>query len=218
MVIIMNYNCCCLLPGQVCSATLQTPANGNHVAVIAESPTEAAVDLDMPLVGKTGVNVCRLFEFLKGRDPERYKQFCLRRALILNASLKKVNGKLEPNGDYDFNQMKDYLRKVKIVICVGERAIDEYLELKGELLKKPETEIGLCHLGARGLAGLSKWHPKEDDAKKPITVPERTKMELIAEWVDNCCKGKGAYGIGQFEACYSKRIEEVIKMSRSCRR
>lgn len=214
----MNHNCCCLLSGQVCSATLQTPAKGNRVAVIAESPTEAAVDLDMPLVGKTGVNVCRLFELLKEREPERYKQFCLRRTLILNASPKKDDGKLDPNGDCDFNQMKDYLRKVKIVICIGERAIDEYLELKAELLKKPETEIELCHLGARGLAGLSKWHPKEQRAKKPIAVSERTKMELIAEWVDNCCKGKGSYSIGQFEVYYSKRIAEVIKKSRSCRR
>lgn len=214
----MNHNCCCLLPGQVCSATLQTPAKGNHVAVIAESPTDAAVDLDMPLVGKTGVNVCRLFELLKEKDPERYKQFCLRRALILNASPMKVNGKLDPNGDYDFNLMKDYLQEVKIVICAGERAIDEYLELKAELLKKPETEIELCHLGARGLAGLSKWHPKKKGSKKPIFVPERTKMELIAEWVDNCCKRKGSCSIWQFEAYYSKRIEEVIKMSRSCRR
>lgn len=214
----MNHNCCCLLPGQVCSATLQTPAKGNHVAVIAESPTEAAADLDMPLVGKTGVNVCRLFELLKEREPARYKQFCPRRVLILNARPKKVDGKLEPNGDYDFNQMKDYLRKVEIVICVGERAIDEYLELKAELLKKPETEIELCHLGAHGLARLSKWHPKDEGTKKPIAVPERTKMESIAEWVDNCCKGKGSYSIRQFEAYYSKRIEEVIKMSRSCRR
>lgn len=190
MAIIMNHNCCCLLSGQVCSATLQTPAKGNRVAVIAESPTEAAVDLGMPLVGKTGVNVCRLFELLKERDPERYKQFCLRRALVLNASLKKVNGKLEPNGEYEFNQMKDYLwNRDRIVPPWG-------------------SWIGW----------IVKMHPKDEGAKKPVAVPERTKMELIAEWVDNCCRGKGSYSIGQFEAYYSKRIEEVIKMPCSCRR
>ena len=41
----MNHNCCCLLPGQVCSATFQTPAKGNHVTVISESMADIAEEL-----------------------------------------------------------------------------------------------------------------------------------------------------------------------------
>lgn len=58
---------------------------GNPVAVMFERPTEVACELRRPLIGRTQVNLCRLFERLKAIDEKNYKKFCVDDVLVLNA-------------------------------------------------------------------------------------------------------------------------------------
>lgn len=206
----MDHNCCCLLPDQRCSLTLQTPARENRVAIIAESPTEAGEELDLPLVGETGLNLCRIFERLKAKDSYRYRFFCLRRALLLNASPQKIDGRLEPLGEGDYKLMLRLLKRAKIVICVGTRAREEYLELQ-DSEKNPDVEIELCHLGDRGLSNLVKRQHPRDGEDRPLYAPRREILSVIADWIEQCCQNPRSYSIGEFETYYRDAIAGRMK-------
>ena len=179
-----DRRCCCKAKAGNCNFQLGVP--GNEIALICESPTVASMELDIPLVGRTGVNLCRIFKRLIDKYDWDEKKTCLRAVTICNASPKKQ--------EYAGLAAQDYIvrmiAKNVVHICIGAAAIDLYQDIAERFRNK--VVIELPHLGDRGLAKLSLLRSATNEQK----------LDAIARWIAECRKRGGNYSIGEFERFY----------------
>ena len=177
----------------------------NPVAVLFERPTEAAVELGRALTGRTEVNLCRVFERLKFIDAIRYKNFCSKDVLVWNTYADANKRVQDDGGCHALNFRRRSIKTKRYVFCFGFAAHETYREIAGgdKLWGSNKVVVQLCHLGDRGVQNVFKWH----DPKGKLVLNE--KLDIIAMYIDECCKKGGFFSISDFE----RGVEKIMRLN-----
>lgn len=183
-----NQRCC--IKAKVGDHNFQYGIPGCEIALICDSPTGASEELGIPLVGRTGTNVCRVFKrLIDDYDWDKVKT-CLRMVTICNASPHKGEDAGLTGQDY----IADLINENPVHICVGFAAIDLYTDIKDRFSEK--VVIELPHLGDRGLSRLSQFRPATCERK----------LDAIAKWIDQCRKKGGFHDFSEFVSFYKQEV------------
>ena len=94
-----------------------------------ERPTEAACELRRPLIGRTQVNLCRLFERLKAIDDKNYKKFCVDDVLVLNAYSSYDKKSKEGDDIFAIENRRICIKQKRVVLCFGNAACMAYRKI-----------------------------------------------------------------------------------------
>jgi hypothetical protein len=179
---------------------------GNPVAVMFERPTEAACELRRPLIGRTQVNLCRLFERLKAIDEKNYKKFCVDDVLVLNAYSSYDKKSKEGDDIFAIENRRMCIKQKRVVLCFGNAACMAYRKIaEGDrLFGSNKVVIQLCHFSDRG---ISNFFGKIGKGRKLVFSE---KLNLVA-WYVNSCYGKGGFfSIDKFYQAVSPLIQSEI--------
>ena len=210
---------CCKVDRKRMTDSIQWGKRGNDVMVIFERPTIAAKELGIPLIGRTGVNLCRLFERLRGMDSVKYKKICTKDVEIWNVCSTDKKMIVTPD-DYQLKCMKTSLKRKRFVLCFGGLARDLYTQVADgdKIMGKRQTVIELCHLGDRGISYFF-WNMvgiKNIQSEKLYKgMDMSTKLDVLAKGIDVCCNQTGFFSQNDFVHAVRHEIKYNFEDSHS---
>lgn len=190
-----NHSCCKCKRSNSGDEFVKPGRFRNPVAVLFERPTEAAVELGRALIGRTEVNLCRIFERLKYINPVRYKKFCSKDVLVWN-TYADANKRRKNDGGIPALKLRQMSIKTKrFVFCFGIAAHETYRKIAGgdKLWGSNKVVVQLCHLSDRGVQNFF----KRSAPRRKFSLTE--KLNIVAKYINTCCEKGGFFPVNDFE-------------------